>query len=75
MFKVFLLSLGIFLCVILGLALGYIFKRRPLQGSCGGISSLGIKKVCNCDEPCDELRAKIQQGIANTDEIARFNKF
>lgn len=50
--KTLLLTFGIFIIVILGMAVGYIFSKRTIKGSCGGISSLGMKKMCDCDTPC-----------------------
>lgn len=61
MLTVFLATFGIFVLVIFGMSLGYIVKRKSLQGSCGGISSLGIEKVCNCPEPCDARKKRIAQ--------------
>ena len=58
----FLLTLGLFLTIIVLMALGYIVKRQALKGSCGGISALGMKKVCDCDAPCDNLKAKVAAG-------------
>lgn len=54
-----LLTFGIFLLVILGMALGYIFSKRSITGSCGGISALGMEKMCDCDTPCDTLQKKL----------------
>lgn len=59
MLTVFLATFGIFVLVIFGMSLGYIVKRKSLQGSCGGISSLGIEKVCNCPEPCDARKKRM----------------
>ena len=61
MLTVFLAPFGIFVLVIFGMSLGYIVKRKSLQGSCGGISSLGMEKVCNCPEPCDARKKRIAQ--------------
>ncbi|MBC1188519.1 MULTISPECIES: (Na+)-NQR maturation NqrM [Kluyvera] len=61
MLTVFLATFGIFVLVIFGMSLGYIVKRKSLQGSCGGISSLGMEKVCNCPEPCDARKKRIAQ--------------
>ena len=58
----FLLTLGLFVGVIVLMAIGYIVKRQALKGSCGGISALGMKKVCDCDKPCDSLKAKVAAG-------------
>jgi hypothetical protein len=41
------------------MSLGYLVKRKSLQGSCGGISSLGIEKVCDCPEPCDARKKRM----------------
>ncbi len=51
--KVFAITLACFLLVILGMSLGYIFRKREIKGSCGGISALGMEKACDCDKPCD----------------------
>ncbi|MBW9459840.1 MULTISPECIES: (Na+)-NQR maturation NqrM [Kluyvera] len=59
MLTVFLATFGIFVLVIFGMSLGYIVKRKSLQGSCGGISSLGMEKVCNCPEPCDARKKRM----------------
>ena len=61
MLTVFLATFGIFVLVIFGMSLGYIVKRKSLQGSCGGISSLGMEKVCNCPEPCDARKKRNAQ--------------
>ena len=59
--KIFFITLIFFLAVILGMALGYIFKRREIKGSCGGISALGMEKVCDCDKPCDKRQKMLAQ--------------
>ncbi|WP_272501553.1 (Na+)-NQR maturation NqrM [Silvania confinis] len=41
------------------MSLGWIIKRKSIQGSCGGISSLGLEKVCDCPEPCDARKKRI----------------
>ncbi len=30
--------------------------------------------MCDCEEPCDNLKAKIADGTADPEEVARFNK-
>lgn len=35
-----------FLLVFLGLSLGWLFKKKPLKGSCGGLNALGLKGEC-----------------------------
>lgn len=47
------------LLVVLGMAVGVIFGRKPIAGSCGGIANLGIEKECSiCGgsrEKCEEV--------------------
>lgn len=60
--KLFLITFGIFVFVIFAMAIGYIVQKKTLKGSCGGISALGMKKMCDCDEPCDNLKSKAAAG-------------
>lgn len=59
--EIFLITFIIFLVLILAMAVGYLFKRKALKGSCGGISALGIEKVCDCDNPCDRRKAMMDK--------------
>jgi len=46
---------------IAGMSIGVIFNRKPLSGSCGGLSSNGVCTVCgNNPQKCDNT---------NTDSI------
>ena len=49
-----------FLLVIILMALSVIFGRKRIQGSCGGLSSIGIEKNCDCEEVCDDHRTLYQ---------------
>ncbi|ELW1648965.1 MULTISPECIES: (Na+)-NQR maturation NqrM [Enterobacter] len=55
----FLAAFLVFVLVVFGMSLGWIIKRKSLQGSCGGISSLGMEKVCDCPEPCDARKKRM----------------
>lgn len=58
----FLITFGFFLAVIAAMAVGYIFQRKVVKGSCGGLGAVGIEKVCNCPEPCDARKnVKLKQ--------------
>ena len=59
MLTVFIATFVIFALVIFGMSLGYLVKRKSIQGSCGGISSLGLEKVCDCPEPCDARKKRL----------------
>ncbi len=53
-----LLSFVIFLVVFAAMAVGYLFQRKSIAGSCGGLGSIGIEKACDCPEPCDKRKAR-----------------
>ncbi len=57
---IWLVTFVLMLLAVLGLALGVIFGRKPLAGSCGGIANLGLEKQCSlCGgdrQKCDELQ-------------------
>ncbi|AEW72285.1 hypothetical protein EcWSU1_00845 [Enterobacter ludwigii] len=59
MMLTFLATFAVFLLVVLGMSLGWIIKRKSIQGSCGGISALGMEKVCDCPEPCDARKKRM----------------
>ncbi|WP_273857515.1 (Na+)-NQR maturation NqrM [Photobacterium sp. GSS17] len=50
----YLLTVLIFFVVIGAMAIGWIVKKKTIQGSCGGLANVGIEKECDCDSPCDE---------------------
>ena len=41
----FLATFAVFVLVIFGMSLGWIIKRKSIQGSCGGISSIEWKSL------------------------------
>ena len=56
----FILAFGFFLTMVLAMAVGYLFQKKLISGSCGGLGALGIEKACDCPEPCD--RKKVTHG-------------
>lgn len=68
----FFVTLGFFLVVVLGMSVGYIFQKKTLAGSCGGLGSVGIEKECNCDNPCEKRqeRERIAAQKENSIDIA-----
>jgi len=54
----FLLSLLFLLLVVAAMAVGVIFARKPIKGSCGGIQALGMGGTCDIcggdPQQCDE---------------------
>lgn len=48
MMTVFLLVFGLMLLLVGGMAIGVMFGRKPISGSCGGIANTGVS-----NGPCD----------------------
>jgi len=42
----FILAFLIIGLVVLGMSVGVLYGRQPLQGSCGGINNFGIDGAC-----------------------------
>lgn len=66
----FLITFGVFLLVITAMAVGYIFQKKSVSGSCGGLGSVGIDKVCNCPEPCDARKRREAKAAAREAKAA-----
>lgn len=47
-----LVTFAVFLVVIALMAIGVMFKRKAIQGSCGGLNQVGVDKACNCETSC-----------------------
>lgn len=51
------------------MAVGYIFQNKTLAGSCGGLSSMGIEKACDCDNPCEKRIEREKAAALNENSI------
>ncbi|MCG6200752.1 (Na+)-NQR maturation NqrM [Psychromonas antarctica] len=50
----------VFLLVVVAMAVGVIFGRKRIQGSCGGLATVGIDKSCDCETVCDQDQSLYQ---------------
>lgn len=57
----FILAFGFFLIMVLAMAIGYMLQRKSISGSCGGLGALGIEKACDCPEPCDRKKSRMER--------------
>ena len=67
----FVITFVVLISVVAAMAIGYIVQRKTISGSCGGISSLGIDKVCDCPEPCEKRKEREQKAA---EKKAKFEK-
>lgn len=44
--QIMLITFFVFLGLIAMMAVGVIFSNKPIKGSCGGLSTLGLKDGC-----------------------------
>ncbi|MDR1227723.1 MAG: (Na+)-NQR maturation NqrM [Azoarcus sp.] len=54
----FIVTLLVILAVVAIMAIGVIFGRRPITGSCGGLALLGLE--CDCENPCPRKLARMR---------------
>ncbi|EOW6614672.1 (Na+)-NQR maturation NqrM [Vibrio fluvialis] len=57
----YLFAFGLFLILVVLMSIGVLMRRKPIQGSCGGLSSFGVDKVCDCETTCEEHQSKLYQ--------------
>lgn len=63
----FVVLLGFFFLM----SIGYIIKKKAVEGSCGGLGTLGIEKACDCDDPCDKRKARMAEEEAREKKLAQ----
>ena len=51
------------------MAIGYIFQKKSISGSCGGLGALGVEKACDCPEPCDRKKARLEKEAARQEKL------
>ncbi|MEJ2042551.1 MAG: (Na+)-NQR maturation NqrM [Reinekea sp.] len=47
MLSTFLVVFGFMMIVVAGMAVGVIFGRKPITGSCGGMAAIGMESECD----------------------------
>ena len=70
----FLLALLIVILVVAGMAIGVMFGRKPISGTCGGIGALGISascEICGGDtRKCKEENERREREERVADDLA-----
>lgn len=65
----FVLAFVFFLITVSVMAIGYVLQRKSISGSCGGLGALGIEKACDCPEPCDRKKSRMEKEQARLRKI------
>lgn len=62
MMTVVLMAFGFMLFIVVAMAVGVLLGRKPISGSCGGLSAIGMKSACDVcggnDEVCEKEKLK-----------------
>lgn len=62
---VFFLTLAVVAVVIVAMSVGVLFANKPIKGSCGGMSAIGIDTECDIcggnTAKCEEEQKKTQK--------------
>jgi hypothetical protein len=62
--EVMIMTFAVLLIIVVAMSVGVLLGRKPIKGSCGGMSALGMDTVCDIcggrPEDCegDETQAK-----------------
>ncbi|MFT5840513.1 MAG: hypothetical protein ACI9UT_003026 [Flavobacteriales bacterium] len=70
----FILAFVFFLVVVVAMSVGYIFQQKTISGSCGGLGALGIDKACDCPEPCDRKKMRLEKEQARQAKLNEWKK-
>lgn len=65
----FILAFCFFLLMVLAMGVGYIFQKKTISGSCGGLGALGVAKACDCPEPCDRKKSRMVKEAAREEKL------
>ena len=55
--------------MVLAMGVGYIFQKKTISGSCGGLGALGVEKACDCPEPCDRKKSRMEKQAAREEKL------
>ena len=58
--EMFLVTFGIIVLLVVLMAVGVIFGRKPIAGSCGGYKALEVECAAGCKNPCEKRQARMK---------------
>ena len=70
----FILAFVFFIVVAVAMSVGYIFQQKTISGSCGGLGALGVDKACDCPEPCDRKKQRMEKEQAREAKLKEWKK-
>jgi|TARA_R110002167_G_scaffold132277_5_gene316473 uncharacterized protein len=70
----FILAFVFFVVVVAAMSVGYWVQKKTISGSCGGLGALGIAKACDCPEPCDRKKARLEREEHRQEKLNEWKK-
>ncbi|TCS42626.1 (Na+)-NQR maturation NqrM [Reinekea marinisedimentorum] len=64
MLNTFLIVFFVFALIIAAMAIGVIFGRKPIAGSCGGMAAVGMESECDV---CGGDKSKCKKETKNNE--------
>jgi hypothetical protein len=58
--EMFLITFGVIVLLVLLMAVGVLFGRKPIAGSCGGYKAIDVKCAAGCKDPCEKRLARMK---------------
>ena len=68
----FIVAFIILMLVGVGMAIGVIFGRQPIKGSCGGLGAVGVERACGCKDVCENKELPAEDESTDTAKVERY---
>ena len=68
----FIIAFIMLMLVGAGMAVGVIFGRAPIKGSCGGLGAVGVERACGCKDVCENETKGENGGEKSTAQAVRY---
>ena len=68
----FIVAFIILMLVGAGMAIGVIFGRQPIKGSCGGLGAVGVERACDCKDVCENKEPSATEESTDTAKVERY---
>jgi uncharacterized protein len=67
----FIATFVVLMVFFLLMSVGYLVKKKAVEGSCGGLGVLGIEKACDCDDPCDKRKRRLAKEEERNEKLVK----
>ncbi|WP_298644747.1 (Na+)-NQR maturation NqrM [uncultured Cardiobacterium sp.] len=68
----FIVVFIVLMLVGVGMAVGVIFGRAPIKGSCGGLGAVGVERACGCKDVCENKEPPATDGQHAAGKVKRY---